>query len=44
MWSQLREMCSSWAPFSQLRVILGPSFTKLERKLFGRSGNMGLKI
>jgi len=45
MWSWLREKtCSSWTPFSQLRVILGPSLTKLERRLFGRSGNMGLKI
>ena len=45
IWSWLREkMCSSWAPFSQLRVILGPSLTSLERRLFGRNGIIGLKI
>ena len=45
MWSSLRaKTCSSWAPFSQLRVILGPSLTGLEWRLFGRSGIMGLKI
>jgi hypothetical protein len=38
------KTCSSWAPFSQLRVILGPILTSLERRLFGRSGIMGLKI
>jgi len=44
-WSWLRaKTCSSWAPFSQLRVILGPTLTSLERRLFGRSGIMGLKI
>ena len=44
-WPRLREkMCSSWAPFSQLRVILGPSLTSRERRLFGRNGIMGLKI
>ena len=44
-WSWLRvKTCSSWAPFSQLRVTLGPSLTVLEWRLFGRSGIMGLKI
>jgi len=44
-WSRLRaEMCSSWAPFSQVRVILGPSLTNPEWRLFGRSGVMGSKI
>ena len=44
-WPRLREkMCSSWVPFSQLRVILAPSLTSFERRLFGRSGIMGLKI
>ena len=38
------KTCSSWAPLSQLRVILGQSLTNLERRLFGRSGIMGLKI
>jgi len=32
------------APFSQLRVILGPSVTSPEWRLFGRSEIMGLKI
>jgi len=45
MWSWLRaKMYSSWAPFSQLRVILGPSLTSPEWRLFGRSGIMHLKI
>ena len=45
MLSRLREnTCSSWAPFSQLWVILGPSLTSPERRLFGGSGIMGLKI
>jgi hypothetical protein len=44
-WSWLREKsCSSWAPFSQLRVIVGPSLTSPEWRLFGRSGIMGLEI
>jgi hypothetical protein len=44
-WSRLREKrCSSWAPFSQLRVILGPSLTNPKWRLFGRSGIMCLKI
>jgi hypothetical protein len=44
-WSWLRaKMCSSWAPFYQLRVILGPSLTRPEWRLFGRSWIMGLKI
>jgi len=44
-WSRLRaKMCSFWAPFSQLRVILGPSLTNPEWRLFGRSGIMGSKI
>jgi len=44
-WSLLRaKMCIYWAPFSQLRVILGPSTTTPEWRLFGRSGIMGLKI
>jgi hypothetical protein len=38
------KMCSPWAPFSQLRVILGPILTSLERRLFGISGIMDLKI
>ena len=38
------KMCIYWAPFSQLRVILGPSTTTPEWRLFGRSGIMGLKI
>jgi len=38
------EMCSSWAPFSQLRFILGPSLTSFEWRVFGRSGIMDLKI
>ena len=36
--------CSSCAPFCQLRVILGPSLTSPEWRLFGRSGIMGLEI
>ena len=44
-WSWLQaEMCSSWAPFYQLRVILGPSLTRPEWRLFWRSWIMGLKI
>jgi hypothetical protein len=44
-WSWLWvKMCSSWAPFYQLRVILGPSLTSVEWRLFGRSWIMGLKI
>jgi hypothetical protein len=43
--SRLREKtCSSWAPFSQLWVIPGPSLTSLEWRLFEGSGIMGLKI
>jgi len=45
MWSSLRaKTWCSWAPFSQLRVILGQRFTRLEWRLFGRSWIMGLKI
>ena len=45
MWSSLgAKTCSSWAPFSQLRVILGQSLIGLEWRLFGRSGIVGLKI
>jgi len=45
MGSWLRaKMCSSWAPFSQLRFILGPSLTSFEWRVFGRSGIMDLKI
>ena len=44
-WSWLwAKTCRAWTPFSQLRVILVPSLTSLERRLFGRSGIMGLKI
>jgi hypothetical protein len=44
-WSWLRaKTCSSWAPFCQLRVILGLSLTSPEWRLFGRRGIMGLKI
>ena len=45
MWSWLRaKTCSSWAFFSQLRVIIGPSLTSPEWRLFGRSVIMCLKI
>ena len=44
-WSWLRaKTCSYWAPFSELWVILGPSLTNPEWRLFERSGIMGLKI
>ena len=44
-WAWLRaKTCSYWAPFSELWVILGPSLTNPERRLFERSGIMGLKI
>jgi hypothetical protein len=38
------ERCSSWDPFSLLRVILVPSLTGPERRLFLKSGIIGLKI
>ena len=38
------KTCSSCAPFSQLRVILGPSLTSPEWRSFERSGITGLKI
>ena len=38
------KSCSSWAPFSQLQVIVGPSLTSPEWRLFGRSGIVGLEI
>ena len=44
-WSWLQaKTCSSWVPFSQLRVIVGPSLTSPEWRLFGGIGIMGLKI
>ena len=43
-WAWLRaKTCSYWAPFSELWVILGPSLTNPERRLFERSGIMGFK-
>jgi hypothetical protein len=42
-WLQAKT-CSSWAPFYQLCVILGPCLTRPEWRLFGRSWLMALKI